>query len=100
MQQYLDLLTDVLENGESRTDRTGLGLVERKVVQLRSHDSAEARQWHRVLVAFTPQGRIDASAEMARQVLVRYSYGAVSHTVSVQYSLCAVGWFVGDGEKR
>jgi len=25
MQQYLDLLTDVLENGESRTDRTGTG---------------------------------------------------------------------------
>ncbi|MGB0774873.1 MAG: thymidylate synthase, partial [Akkermansiaceae bacterium] len=27
MQQYLDLLTDVLENGEPRTDRTGTGTV-------------------------------------------------------------------------
>ena len=27
MQQYLDLLTDVLENGETRTDRTGTGTV-------------------------------------------------------------------------
>ena len=27
MQQYLDLLTDVLDNGETRTDRTGTGTV-------------------------------------------------------------------------